>query len=337
MQNMPLPELRLGDLTLTPLPEPDEVAKFDLLLTVQPAGQSLRASLNYNRDLFDDSTIARMVTHFEQLLHAAMAHPDVPVTTLAMMSDEERLTLDRWNDTATHYPRTSSVHELFEQQASLRPDAVAVVDGDRTLTYRQLNEQANAWARRLIDMGRRPRDTRRPLRRALAPRRLWRCWRSSRPVALYVPLDPDFPQDRLRFILADTGASIILAQRRFLDRLADPGLRVLCIDDAMPGVASAPRAAIEAGNLAYIMYTSGSTGTPKGVAVTHRGIVRLVRNTNYATFDEHQVFLQMAPLSFDASTLEIWGAAAQRRPARHSAARHAFRRRNWATPCAATA
>jgi amino acid adenylation domain-containing protein/non-ribosomal peptide synthase protein (TIGR01720 family) len=305
MQNMPLPQLRLGELTLTPLPEPDEVAKFDLLLTVQPAGQSLRASLNYNRDLFEDSTIGRMVTHFEQLLRAAMAHPDAPVTTLAMMSDEERLTLDRWNDTATRYPRASSVHELFEQQARLRPDAVAVVDGDRALTYRQLDEQANAWAHRLIEMGL-GLETPVGLCVERGAETIVAMLAILKAGAVYVPLDPNLPQERLRFILADTGASIILTQRRFLDRLADAGLRVVCIDESMPGVAGAPRAPVEAAQLAYIMYTSGSTGTPKGVAVTQRGVVRLVCDTNYATFDEHQVFLQMAPLSFDASTLEIW-------------------------------
>ena len=307
MQNMPLPDLRIGDVAMAQLPEPGRIAKFDLMLTIQPAGNRLAASLNYNRDLFDEGTIQRMAGHFERLLQAVIADPDADVFTLPVLGVAEQEALARWNETASGYPRDKCIQTLFEEQAERCPDAVAVTGDNRTLTYRQLNELANARAHELMERGVRP-ETMVGLCVERSVEMIVALLAILKAGGAYVPLDPAFPKERLRFILVDTQARIVVVQEHLRDRLPDLDLQVLCLDGPSGSPkAGNPAARVTGDNLAYAMYTSGSTGTPKGIGAVHHGVVRLVRGTNYATFDSKQVFLQMAPLSFDASTLEIWG------------------------------
>ncbi len=306
MQNMPLGAMQLGEVEMSPLPEPGNVAKFDLMLTVQPAGQGLAASLNYNRDLFDEGTIGRMVRRFQDLLNAIAAGADAAVSDLAMLTADERRQLDDWGRADGEYPRDACVHELFEKQVRLCGDAVAIVAGGKTLTYWQLDEQANAWAQRLIECGVELETpvglcTERSAEMVVAMLAILKAG------GAYVPLDPALPAERLRLLIGDTGARVVLAQGRFVERLEGLAPQVLCLDDSLPPQVLGPTRPVTAGSLAYVMYTSGSAGTPKGVAIEHCGIVRLVKGTNYARLDADQVFLQLAPFSFDASTLEIWG------------------------------
>lgn len=228
--------------------------------------------------------------------------PDKPGACLA-----PTLPSPAWNETTTAYPRDRAVHELFEEQVRQTPDAIALVFGAERLTYAELNGRANRLAFRLREYGV-GRDT-------LVACCLERSFDLM--VALlavlkaggaYVPLDSTYPAERLAMMIEDTAATVLLAHPHLLRHLPRTPARVLTLQDPElalrpdedPEPVSGPR------DLAYVMYTSGSTGKPKGVMIEHRSIVRLVRNTNFIEIGPDEVFLQLAPASFDAATLEIW-------------------------------
>ena len=211
------------------------------------------------------------------------------------------------NDTATAYPRNSSVPELFEAWADRRPDAPALRYGDRDLTYRELDERANLLAHRLRNAG------------VGAETRVGLCLRSAGDWVLgalatlkaggaYVPLDPAYPEERLAAMCRDAQVHAVLVAGDSAAAVPDGcGLR-LAIDEIAGGPSTRPELSIDPDRLAYVMFTSGSTGRPKGVAVTHRNIVRLVCETNYIDVRPTDTVAQAANISFDAATFEAWGA-----------------------------
>ena len=218
----------------------------------------------------------------------------------------------RWNQTATDYPREKTVAQLFEEIAAAQPDSIAVEFGKERFTYSELNIRANRVAHRLRRMG-------------VGPESMVACCidRSLEMIvafigilkagAAYVPLDLSYPAERFDFMLEDTRTPVMLTQRSLAPALRGRGnVRVICMDEFEALDVTRGRSEFASGggptSLAYVMYTSGSTGRPKGVMVENRAIVRLVRNTNFCHFGPDEVFLQFAPISFDASTFEIWGA-----------------------------
>ncbi len=215
--------------------------------------------------------------------------------------------------TRTDYPRDKTIHALFEEQAAVRPRSVAIEFEERRLTYGALNEQADHVALRLRRMGV-ERGSLVGLCLERSPEMIVGILAILKAGGAYVPLDPNYPDKRLSFMIRDAGTSLIVAHRPTAGRLA-PSLRNARVfwidsDDTAPPDEGThhPAAAARADDIAYVMYTSGSTGSPKGTLIAHRGVVRLVRNTNYCEFGSDEVFLQLAPISFDASTFEIWGA-----------------------------
>ena len=221
--------------------------------------------------------------------------------------------LQNWSGTRTDFPRDASVAAVFEEVAQEHPDAVALVQGDVELTYEQLNARANRLAGLLRDAGVRPETFvacyfERSIEMIVAFLAVLKAG------GAYVPLDPAYPRARLDFILEDTRAPLILTRKSLASSvLPQDAIQVLLVDDETAianfseGEQNLPQTAGPT-SLAYVMYTSGSTGRPKGVMVEHRGIVRLVRGANYCHFGPDEIFLQFAPMSFDASTFEIWGA-----------------------------
>jgi aspartate racemase len=310
LQNVPMVSLQLSGITLTPLEAETDTAKFDLMLELTEGPEGLTSSIEYNTDLFESDTIERMAAHYQILLQGIVANPNARLSELPLLTDPERhQLLVEWKTTQTDYPRDKCIHELFEEQVERTPDAVALVFEDQRLTYKELNRRANQLAYHLRKHG-------------VGPDALVGiCMERSLEMVVgllgilkaggaYVPLDAVYPKERLEFMVKDTGIAVLLTQRRMIPVIPAGILKTLCLDTEWETVVGETDqnvpACSTADSLAYVMYTSGSTGTPKGVEVLQRGVVRLVINTNYARLNEKEIFLLMAPISFDASTFELW-------------------------------
>jgi aspartate racemase len=312
LQNAPWEAAQLAGLEVTPMQIDSGTSKFDLTLLVRERGGALQAVVEYNTDLFEAETIRRMLGHYEILLEGIVANPDRRLSDLPLLTGVERQQLlVEWNQTKQDYPGNKCVHELFEEQVERVPEATAVIFEDRQLTYRQVNEHANQLARYLQGLGVGPETlvgicVERSLEMVVGLLGILKAG------GAYVPLDPSYPKERLAFMLEDTQAPVLLAQSTLLDRIPTANARVIRLALGVTSWAQeSPEnldPAVRPENLAYVIYTSGSTGKPKGVQVLHRGVARLVFGVEYARFDASRVFLQLAPISFDASTLEIWGA-----------------------------
>jgi len=286
------------------------MANFDLTLEITEDSDQLICLFESNADLFERDTIARMMTHFKNVLEGVTADPEQKISDVPLLSeDERRQLLMEWNDTKSEYPSTRSIQELFEDQASLTPEAPALIWDDGELAYRDLNARANQLARYLRDRGVQA-DTRVAVCMHRSPDLIVAVLAILKAGGAYVPLDPAYPQNRLEFMMTDSGAPLMLTQSATAAQLPAND-SVICIDALGDRLSRQSESNLEsasgADNLAYVMYTSGSTGNPKGVTVTHRNVVRLVKNTNYASFSPDEVFLQASTISFDASTFEIWG------------------------------
>jgi amino acid adenylation domain-containing protein len=272
-------------------------AKFDLQLGLDDRPEGLTGRFIYNTDLFERKTIQLLTSRWLQLLDRIAAEPTARVCDLTSAiwrgTDTAKLPLAEWNATRTDYPRDASIPELFEEQARRTPSAIALVFGATQLSYDELNRRANRLARRLQNLGV-TRDVPVGVCLERSTEMVLALLAILKAGGAYVPLDPAYPAERLDFMIKDARMSVIL-------RYADAE-ELKSENDANLG------ANVRAEDLAYIMYTSGSTGTPKGVAIPHRGVVRLVKETNYASLSPDETFLQLAPISFDASTFEIWGA-----------------------------
>ncbi|MET0647060.1 MAG: amino acid adenylation domain-containing protein, partial [Pyrinomonadaceae bacterium] len=297
--------------------DPSHVAglKNDLTLTFSAGESRLAVTVEYRPELFERGTVELFARRVELALAAMLDHPDDEIDALNLLADGEReQLLYEFNDTASDYPRDLTIHQLFAQQAALTPDAVAVVYGSDSLSYRELDARAELLAARLRAHG-------------VGPERVVAlCLERSAEMVVallailkaggaYLPLDPADPPARLSRLLADSGAILLLSESRLAARLPETATPTLLLDadasDVSPASGAGPGAAdfaeVAATNLAYVLFTSGSTGTPKAVGVEHRAVVRLVRGTGYAEFGPSEVFLQLAPLAFDASTFELWG------------------------------
>jgi amino acid adenylation domain-containing protein len=246
-------------------------------------------------------------------MNATMMHDNENRTRLATDKLGAGLTetLRLWSGAAASYPGDKSVSQIFEEVAAARPQSIALSCNQDHLSYAALNSRSNHLARRLRERG-------------IGPESVVACWldRSFELITAllailkaggaYVPLDPAYPKERIDFILADTAASLILTEKAFESTvLAGHRSSLMFVDDSVAAArvdTDSLATAAKATSLAYIMYTSGSTGRPKGVMVENRSVVRLVRETNYCHFGPDETFLQYAPISFDASTFEIWGA-----------------------------
>ncbi|ASS74119.1 hypothetical protein CIG75_03350 [Tumebacillus algifaecis] len=311
LQNFEQSKIELAGLTFEPVADTGTTSKFDLsLLMSEHEDQSIGGTFEYNSDLFEASTIERMLHQFVQLTAALVENPAQRVGELSLLTTAEREQLVvEWNRTASAYPG-ASLQELFEAQAAAIPDAVAVVSGNDSLTYRQLNERANQIAHHLKALGVGP-DALVGLCIERSLEMVTALLAIIKAGGGYVPIDSDYPQERIAFMLEDTNVSVLVTQSALAEKLPLPDSHVICLDRDMQLFADQstdnPNCATTQDNLAYVIYTSGSTGRPKGVLVPQRGVVRLVKNTNYMQMTADQVFLQTASLSFDAATFEIWG------------------------------
>ncbi|HEY7768517.1 amino acid adenylation domain-containing protein, partial [Longimicrobium sp.] len=289
-----------------------EVAKFDLSLTLVATPQGLRGALNYSTDLFERGTAERMLGHLARVLEQVAADADVRFSRVELLEKPERaLVLEEWNRTERPYPRGVCVHELFAAQVRERPGAVALVWGDESLTYRELDVRSNQLAHHLVRLGVGP-DARVGVLLERGVELIVCILAVLKAGGCYVPLDPAYPAERLRMMLDDSRVRVLLSRGDLAGVVETGGLDVVHLDRAADAIAAEPTEAPHGGataeNLAYIVYTSGSTGRPKGVMVGHRQVVQLVVETDYVQLRPGDRVAQASNAGFDALTFEAWGA-----------------------------
>ncbi|HFF8439820.1 amino acid adenylation domain-containing protein [Serratia nevei] len=281
-----------------------ERTNYPFVLSVEDGGDSLGLTAQVRQPIEAQRVCGYMAQALSALAQALEQAPQTPVCELEVMPDEEyALQLCRWNHTAEAYPADTCVHELFEQQARLTPQAIALIQDAQRLSYAQLNARANRLAHRLIERGVQPGD-RVAVRLARSIELVCAQLAVIKAGAAYVPIDPQLPAARQAWIADDSGACLMLT-----DAIGDEEIPQLTVEDREAEDHNGnPALRVSSGATAYIMYTSGSTGTPKGVMTPHQGITRLVRNNRYAAFDADDRIAFAANPAFDASTMEVWAA-----------------------------
>ena len=315
--DFPAIEQANAQLKVSPLELAQMEGQFDLTLTLCEAEQ-LSGRLSYSLDLFKRETIERMVKHFEVLLRAFVDDPKQAIGTVPMLTEAEVQQLHAWNDTTTDYPQDQTLVGLFEAQVESTPDNIAVVFEGESLTYRQLNTQANQLAHHLLSLAKpdgQPLLSGNPLIAIAVERSLDMIiglLAILKAGGAYVPVDPSYPPSRIRYMLEDSQAPLLLTQSHLTEALALDGLGhecvVLCLDQT--DVAGQPSENLPARSipedLAYVIYTSGSTGKPKGVMIKINGLVNLaLAQIKAFEMDASSRILQFASFSFDASVSEI--------------------------------
>ena len=302
------------NLSLEPLGIGSGTAKFDLSFDLLETPEGIEGVMEYNTDLFEATTIKRMLSHYAIILESIVADAEQPIAFLPLLTTSERQQmLIAWNDTRRHHPQQMCLHHLFEAQAAQTPDRVAVIFEHQHVTYRELNERANQLAHYLQSLGVGP-DTVVGLCLERSPAIVVGVLGILKAGGAYTPLDPRYPTQRLAFLLADTRMTVLLTQQRLLEHLpalTPSAIRVLCLDSEWQRVTSQPsthpRSSVGPEHLAYVIYTSGSTGTPKGVAMPHASLVNLFRWQQHSSaLPEGARTLQFASLSFDVASQEIF-------------------------------
>jgi amino acid adenylation domain-containing protein len=323
-------KIELPGLTLTRFEWENTTTFFDLSLIFRETPQGLTGEWEYASDLFEAQTIQRMTGHLQVLLKGIVDNPNQPINTLSLLTEDEFQQLQIWNQTQTEYPQNQTLVDLFEQQVTKNPDNLAVVfeshvRGNRelltgnskelkTLTYQELNQKANQLAHYLIENFQIQPDTligicvERSLEMIIGVLGILKAG------GAYVPIDPNYPSERIRFMLEDSGISVLLTQSFLVDKLPLDSLEnpveVVYLDDSSRQDAETQRKItknqVKPDNLAYVIYTSGSTGKPKGVMIEHQAIV----NLGLAWAEKFQVqnysrLLQFGSFSFDLSIGEI--------------------------------
>ena len=310
LQNSPRAPLALPGLAAQPFDTGGPTTRFDLEWHLTETADGLTGEVHYDAELFDRGTVARMIAHLRVLLEAVVAEPQARISELPLLTaGERRQLLVDWNDTAAPHPAERCVHELFEQQAARTPGAVAVGCEGARLTYAELDRRAEDLAARLRARGAGPGVL------------VGLCLERSvelvvgllgilKAGAAYVPLDPDFPAERLRAMLADAGVALLVTRRDAVAPPAGDAALVYVEDEASPDERREPDAPTRAAgpeDLAYVIYTSGSTGRPKGVEITHAAVVNfLSAMAREPGIEARDVLLAVTTVSFDIAALELF-------------------------------
>jgi amino acid adenylation domain-containing protein len=284
---------------------------FDLFFNLIQTETSLEVECEYNSDLFDNETIVQWLTSFETLIEAIVTDDCTPVDFLPLISKKERqMILVEWNKTEAAYPREKTLHALLAEQTQRIPNAIALTHENGRLTYRELDRRANQLANRLRTLGVGP--------NVLVGVCLFRSVEMVvgllgilKAGGAYVPMDPEYPHDRLAFMLQDAGARVLLTEKRLLTSLPPHAARVICLDSEWLDIAkesdNPPIVPMVATELAYIIYTSGSTGRPKGVQIEHRSVVAFATWARRVFTDEEFAGVMFSTsICFDLSVFELF-------------------------------
>ncbi len=287
-------------------------SKFDMTMGLIETGEGIAGTVEYNTDLYDEATIERMIRHYERMMERIGVDEEQRVMEIEMLGeDERRQILEEWNDTGRYYPGDKSIQEIFQQQVEVTPDLIAVKYGEEEISYEELNRRANQLAHYLR-------------KRGVGPEVLVGvCLERSIEMIVvmlgvvkagggYVPLNGDDPIERLSYMLEETMTPVVVTEEGLVEKLPVYWGQVIVMEEQSEEIAGEeernPEAIAGPENVVYVMYTSGSTGKPKGVSVVNKGVVRLVKGSEYVELGKGEVILQYAPATFDASTFEIWGA-----------------------------
>jgi amino acid adenylation domain-containing protein len=313
LQNAPMQPLELPGLTLSPHGVDAGGAQLDLMLNMQETADGISGWFNYATDLFDESSIVRMFRHLQMLFEGMVAHPQVMLKDLPLLTEAERQqVVVEWNDTAALYPAESLVHEMFEAQAQRTPERTVLRVGAMALSYAELNTRATRLAETL-----RSRGVSRGQRVGLCVERgadmLAAVLGILKAGAAYVPLDPSFPAERLRFMAEDAQLALLVSTTGLAGAVGLPRERQLLLDADAKAIASAPDSPLpvdahtaQPADPAYVIYTSGSTGKPKGVVVPHRAVVNFLTSmTREPGLTANDVLVAVTTLSFDIAVLEL--------------------------------
>ncbi|MET0622970.1 MAG: amino acid adenylation domain-containing protein [Pyrinomonadaceae bacterium] len=311
LQNAVTDEASLPGLTLQPLEVERVTTQFDLSLDALETADGVTAVAEYSTDLFDGSTVERMLGHFRAVLEGVVADPHASVAEVPLLTAPEReQLLAGWNDAALPHTTGESLHELFEARAARAPDAPAVIYGDARVTYGELNARANQLAHYLKELGVGA-ESRVCVLLERSPVMVIGLLAVLKAGGAYVPLDPRYPKARLDYMLEDAGASLLLTRGHLAEEVDERRVRVVRVDADAEHVARQPAhnpaVAVAPENLAYVIYTSGSTGRPKGVCVTRGSLLNHQRAVREAYgLNAGDRVLQFASLSFDVAAEEIF-------------------------------
>jgi amino acid adenylation domain-containing protein len=312
MQNVLTEKMQLSELKLESLNLGEEKSVvFDLEVMVMEHSEGLVVMFLYSAELFEPSTIHRMMNHYQNLLEAAVLDPQKKVSQLPLMSpDECRQILVDWNQTSVEFPDDKCVHELFEAQAARTPDAQAVCFEKQQLSYAELNARANQLAHYLRSLGVGP-GTLVGICVERSPEMIIGVLSVLKAGGAYVPLDPRYPKDRLAYMLDDSQAPVLLTQHHLMEDLPETQAELVWLDKEWPVIAKMNESNLNRkaapDDLAYIIYTSGSTGRPKGVMIIHRSLCnRLHPGQPPCSMTGTDGILQIASLSFDVAAWEIF-------------------------------
>ena len=310
MQNTEATALEFKGLQPSPLITDAETAQFDLTLTVVETGKTLTCSLGYNIDLFEAPTISRMLAHFQRLLHGIVSNPTQCLSALPLVTVAERQQLlSDWNDTDAEYA-WQRMHDGFEAQAALTPEAVALVYQDQEISYRELNERANQLAWHLRDCGIGP-ETLVGICLERSPLMVTGLLAILKAGGAYVPLDPAYPVERLTWMIEDARVQLLLTEEGTRARVSASAANLICLDTESAKISQHSRKNLppccEGENTAYAIYTSGSTGQPKGILLRHRAVANFLQSVRQQPgLTERDRLLAVTTLSFDIAVLELF-------------------------------
>lgn len=297
--------LQLEGLECEPIRVHSGTSKFDLCISMWESAGTITTEIECDTDIYKEASIRRLARHFENLLQAISTNPELQVGDIALADAEELQSIDQWSAPTAPYPREKTVHELFEEQVTLNPRKIALLFENEQISYAALNDRANEIAERLVNSGVKPGEfvgvclDRSPdLIAALIG--------ILKNDAAFVPFEASYPKPRLEYLFADSAVRVLVTDSKNAP-IAPAGIGTILLDQKFPASTKSVKSQASPDSVAYMMYTSGSTGNPKGTMIPHRAIVRLVKNNDFASFGPEEVFLAFAPVSFDASTLEIWG------------------------------
>lgn len=298
-------------LTVQPIDLPRESSKFDLTFHFVEFEHDVELTIEYSLGLFEHARVERMAQHLEQLVRSVSARPDDAVGTLSLLPTAERQQILAWSGVRSAVADCQCVVDLFEAQAQQRPAQVALTFGSEHVTYAALNARANQVAQRLAAHGVGP-EVRVGICVDRSPDLLVAILAVLKAGGAYVPLDPSYPPERLQYLVADSGVTVVLTHGGIAqERLAAWSGTFIDITDCVDEVDRNPARHTHADQSAYVIYTSGSTGQPKGCVVTHGNLARLMTSTAaWYRFDEHDVWTLFHSYAFDFSVWEIWGALA---------------------------